>query len=563
MKEFKDEIIEVIKKATGLSEVNLEVPPDHTMGDFAFPCFSLARERKKNPKEIAEDLCKEIPVGGAIRKVEVSGPYVNIFLDYVTIAEEILKKVRKEAENYGRVSGSTAKVIVETPSPNTNKPLHLGHLRNILLGLSISNVLRLTGREVHIVEAVNDRGVHICKSMLAYKRWGGGETPESVGKKSDHFVGDYYVMFSREAKKDPSLEQEAQDMLLKWEQGDPETVELWKQMNSWVLEGFRQTYERLGFAVEKQYFESETYKHGKDIVENNMQVFQKDEDGALIADLEDKGLGKKVVLRPNGTSVYITQDLYLAKKRQEDYDFDEMIYVVANEQKYHFEVLFELFRRLGFSFAGKCYHFAYGMVNLPDGKMKSREGTVVDIDDILDEVFNLTKSEIEARYADLDQVEKDHRAREIANAAVRFFFLKFDPLKDFAYNPKESISFEGETGPYVQYTHARICSILRKSDGIPVEINYKVYEEEESRLIIRMIAEFPDIIEESSRKLNPSLVTRYLLDLSQLCNEYYHKYPVLKAEDVIRDARLMLLDRSRQVISNGLEILGIKALERM
>ncbi|MFO7711311.1 MAG: arginine--tRNA ligase [Candidatus Woesearchaeota archaeon] len=543
-----------IEELTG-EKLELEIP-DPSLGDFALPCFPLARKLKKNPAEISEDLAKQVQLGDAISKVEVKGPYLNFFINQRKLAEEILPL----KEDYGKSENTGKVILLESPSPNTNKPLHVGHLRNILLGDSMKRILAAAGHTPYIVNMVNDRGVHICKSMLAYKKWG-NDTPESAGKKPDHFVGDYYVLFSK--NKTPELEEEAQQMLERWEKGDEEVIALWKKMNNWVLQGFEQTFERLDFRIDKNYYESDIYHKGKEIImENTGTVFQEEEDGSVTIDLEDKNLGKKIVLRANKTAVYMTQDIYLAKLRHEDFTFDKMIYIVGNEQKYHFNVLFEIYRRLGYSFADDCIHLAYGMIELPEGKMKSREGTVIDADDLLDEVHQLTLDEIDRRYEDLTPDERDLRSNAISEAAIRFFFLKFNPLRDFVFKPSESISFDGETGPYIQYTHARLCSILRKGER-PTEINCKAFREDETKEILKLINDFPGTIRESAERNDPSVIARYLVRLSQLTNEFYHKYPVLKEEDVIRDARLELIDATRKVIKEGLELLGITALERM
>lgn len=565
MIDVREEVKSAIAKELPDHDIKLETPPDPKMGDFAFPCFTLAKEWKKPPKEVASDLCERIKISDNIRRIEAAGPFLNFYINETKLAGVLLKEILESGEAYGCAGDTSGLVLVESPGPNTNKPLHLGHLRNMLLGQSISRIIRCTGKDAHIVNVVNDRGIHICKSMLAYKRFGSGETPETAGKKPDHFVGEYYVRYSKEADNEPGMEKEIQDMLAKWEKGEPETIDLWKRMNAWAIEGFRQTYARLGFEIEKEYYESDTYKGGKDIIIKAYEqgIFAKDEDGAIIIDLEDKGLGKKVLLRANGTSVYMTQDISMAKLRHEDYGFDEMIYVVASEQKYHFQVLFEIFRRLGWDFADSCYHFAYGMVSLPEGKMKSREGTVVDVDDVLDDMTARAEQEVRERYEDLSDEEVKERAEMIGMAAVRFFFLRYDPLRDFAFNPKESLSFEGETGPYVQYTHARICSILRKSPTAKPVLEPKWLSEMEARRLVKMLYAYPERIKESAAKHNPSIISRYLLDLCQLFNEFYHKYPILKEEKKVRDARLVLIDSIRQVIRNGLQLLGIDAPQRM
>ena len=572
MEHPRQEILKILQRETSNQSIPIEEPTDRSLGDIAVPCFFLAKEMRKNPAQIAQELAQSINDAGLpdmIDNVEANGPYLNFFLHTPTVAAGVLTRIRDEKDSFGKGKGKDRKVLIESPSPNTNKPLHLGHLRNMLLGRCLKNILSFMGADAKIVNVVNDRGVHICKSMLAYERFGNEETPESAGRKPDHLVGDYYVMFSKAAQNDPDLKQEAQDMLLKWEQGDEKIHALWKMLNGWVLRGFRETYERLGFEIDEEEYESDLYTHGKEIILNALErdVFQRDEEGAVIADLTDVGLDTKVLLRPNGTSVYITQDIYLGKRRYDNHAFDEMIYVVGSEQQYHFRVLFELFRRLGYSFADACRHFAYGMVDLPEGKMKSREGTVIDTDTLLDEVEVMARDELSKRYTDLSEEELAKRTRQITHGAVSFYFLRYDPLKDFTYNPVESIAFEGETGPYVQYTHARICSIERKAQEKGVSPDeretFANLTEDESKRMIQLLYEFSGKLDESARKLDPSLLTRYLLDLSQAFNEFYHKYPILKEEPETAQDRLHLALAVRQVLQTGLGLLGIEAPERM
>lgn len=570
MENFKEQVIKAVEEATNLSVKSIEIPPDQKMGDFALPCFQFAKQLKKAPNQIAEDLAREIPLGLLIEKIEVKGPYLNIFLNSDTISEKILNEIHSKADNYGTKPETKKKVLVESPSPNTNKPLHLGHLRNMLLGMTLHKLMKTQGKDSHVIEVVNDRGVHICKSMLAYKLFGEGKTPESEGRKSDHFVGDYYVKFDQENQKNPELEKQAQEMLVKWEEGDPETIELWKKMNGWALGGMKETYDKVEFPLEKQYFESDIYKIGKEIAEKGLTdgIFKKDENGSIIVDLEDKKLGTKVLLRPDGTAIYITQDLQLAKARHDEWNFDEMIYVVGNEQKYHFQVLFEIFKLLKYDFAENCKHFAYGMIELPEGKMKSREGTVVDTDNLINDVLEIAKKETSERYDDITDEELEKRAHAIAMSAIRFFILKYDPLKDFVYNPKESLRFDGETGPYVQYTHARLASILRKAavfeEAEPRSTpKFKTLREEETKRIIKLLADYPKVLETATEKLNPSHLTRYLLDLCQATNEFYHKYKILSEDEPFKSTRLYLIESIKQVIKNALTVLHIEPLERM
>lgn len=574
MDKFRQEIVKALKAEVPLAEDEidkaLEVPPDPKLGDYAFPCFPLAKAMKKSPVEIAKSLASKFTMPNVAAKAV--GPYLNFFIEKVAMAESVIKEIQKQGENYGRQRNKSV-VLVESPGPNTNKPLHLGHLRNILLGSTLTNILRFYGNDVHIVNVVNDRGVHICKSMLAYQKFGNDLTPEKAKRKSDYFVGDFYVKYAQAEKDHPELEQEVQQMLLKWEEGEKETIALWKKMNSWAVDGFKETYKTLNFKIEKDYYESDTYKHGKDIILDGLKkgIFQKDGDGAIIADLEKQGLGKKVLLRANGTSVYITQDINMARLRHADYKFDEMIYVVGNEQEFHFKVLFEVFKLLGWKFADKCYHFSYGMVELPEGKMKSREGNVVDIDELIVDVKEIAEAELKERYPKLPKPELEHRTKVIAMAAIRFFFLKFDPPKNFVFNPKESLSFEGETGPYVLYAYARICSIFKKfeedsASGKKPDLNkadLSLLTTEADRKLVMALAYFREIIEESAVRKKPSLLAHYLFELASAFTEYYHQNPILKEKPELRDARLALIDSVRAVLKTGLNLLDIEVIEEM
>ncbi|MBI2548657.1 arginine--tRNA ligase [Candidatus Woesearchaeota archaeon] len=567
---FREEIITLLKKSLNLDrEVILEVPPSPELGDYAFPCFPLAKIMKKSPQEIAQDLSKQLKPSPLIERIEAHGPYVNFFLDQHTQAIDTLQHILKEKENYGRKKSLKKKVVIEFVGPNTNKPLHLGHVRNMVLGVALGNILEVGGCTVVPVNINNDRGVHICKSMLAYKKWGNDDSPEKSGLKSDHFVGKYYVKFAQEAKNNPELEQEVQAMLAQWEAHDPTVIALWKNMNTWALAGFQETYALFGVRFAKEYYESETYLHGKEIVLEGLQkgIFSQEADGAIVVDLHSQGYGKKVLLRSNGTAVYITQDLYVAKLRYEDYHYDQCIYVVANEQNHHFQVLFTVLRLLGMPFADKCYHFSYGMVNLPTGKMKSREGTVVDADDLVAEMVTLAKQETVKRHPRLSATDIEARAQQIAMAAIRFYLLKHDPSKDILFHPEESLAFEGETGPYVQYAHARICSILRKArftatPEILKEISFAEQLPQEKELIA-LLARYPGIVEDTISTYRLSLIPRYLLDLAQQCNEFYHSCPILKAPPGIKLRRLMIIAAVRQVLQNGLTLLAIDAPERM
>ena len=559
MNKFKQEIIKQLKSLTKLKDISLEVPPDPKLGDYAFPCFGLAKMQKKNPQDIAGNLCLNLKTTPLIENIEVQGPYVNFFVNKAEFTKQTLNTILKEKDNYGKGKDKQT-IMIEYCAPNTNKPLHLGHLRNIMLGKTISLLLKYQGNKVIQVNMVNDRGIHICKSMLAYKKWGKNKKPN---KKSDHFVGDFYVLY---AKKDNSkLAEEIQEMLKKWEEGDKETKALWKKMNNWALQGFNETFKRLGIKFDKVYYESDYYDKAKDIVLKayNKGIFKKDKDGNIIAKLEKYGLPDKIVLRADGTSIYITQDIYLAKMKFDDFKLDKSIYVVGSEQNLHFKQLFKILELLKLTKQDNCYHLSYGMVNLPEGKMKSREGNVIDADNFMDEIIDEAKKELKKRYK-LNKKELEKRAEIIGLGAIRFFILKTDSSKDMLYDPKESVSFEGETGPYIQYTYARLCSIQRKyNQKISTKIDFSLLNQEIEQLIITQLSKFPDIVKEAANSYKPHFVARYLLDLAQLVNEFYHSCPILKADQRIKEARLLLIECVRNVIKLGLQLFDIKVLAIM
>lgn len=559
---FKKKIINILKKNTKLKDISLEIPPNPEFGDYAFPCFELAKKIKKNPNDIAQDLAKKFEVSDMVKKVEVKGPYLNFFVNKGKFSEDVLKEVLKNKDDYGRKKKKKKEIVlVESPGPNTNKPLHLGHLRNMSLGISLSNIYEFLGYNVKVVDVINDRGIHICKSMLAYKKFGKSKKPN---KKPDHFVGDYYVLFNKKLKEKPELEKEAQELLEKWEKNDKETRALWKKMNKWAVDGMFETYKRYGIKIEKPYFESDTYLKGKNIVLDGLKkgVFEKDKEGNVVVDLEKERLGKKVLLRANGTAVYITQDMALAGIRYKDYKMNKMIYVVGNEQKYHFNVLFKIFKILKYPFADSCYHLAYGMVYLPEGKMKSREGKVVDADDLMDSMVELAKKEVMKRHKGLQKKEVEKRGEQIGLGALKFYMLKHDSLKDMLYNPDESIKFEGETGPYVQYAHTRICSILSKTK-VSGKADYSLLKDELELKLITLLSQFPNKVIEAANNYKPSVIANYLIELAQTFNSFYVKLPVLKAEKGVKEARLHLILAVKQVLKIGLNLLGIEAPERM
>ena len=565
MDSFRKTVEELLQKHK-LDSSLLEIPPDPSMGDFAYPCFSLAKELKKAPNLIAKDLAAKYAVTGIITKIEAKGPYINFFLDKTKVAEIMLQAIFKEKSNYGKYAPTNKKILIEYPGPNTNKPLHLGHARNMVLGTALTNLLRAAGHQVTVVNINNNRGVHICKSMLAYQKWGKGDTPEKSNLKPDHFVGKYYILFSQKAEQQPELEQEAQTMLKKWEEHDPEIVALWKKMNKWAYTGFAETYKIFGVQIEKEYYESDTYAQGKEIVLQGLQdgLFQKNEKGSIVIDLTKEGYGKKVLLRSDGTTVYITQDLYLGKKRWEDYHFDQIIHIVGKEQKYHFEILFKIYEKLKLPFFDKCYHLAYGLINLVSGKMSSREGTVINCDTLVKEVQQLAKEAVKERCTTLTEEEITKRSHAVALSAIKFFLLRQDVYLDITFDPKASIAFEGETGPYVQYTYARCSSILRKAGkAIKPNVEYNKLDNSQEKQIIILLARYGEVIKQAAEQYKPNYIARYTLELAQTFNEFYHAHQVISEDESLTKARLFLVFCVKEVLANSLQLLGIEPLEAM
>ncbi len=559
--DFRTEACKTLEK-TGIKVKPefLEEPPDPKMGDLAFPCFGLAKEKKKNPNEVANEIAKKVKISkdSVFREVKVLGPYVNFFFDRGKLAEKVISEINKKKEKYGSGS-SSEKVMVEYPAPNTNKPLHLGHMRNMAIGEAIARIFEKLGYKVFRVNLHNDRGIHICKSMLAYQKWGGGAKPD---KKGDHFVGDFYVLFSQKVKEDSRLEEEAKEMLKKWESGEKETFDLWKKMNSWAEKGMEESYKRFGVKFEKIYKESEMYKKGKEMVLEGLKkgVFEKDETGAVFFDLSKYGLDKKFLIRADGTTLYVTQDMYLAFLKYEDFNPDKSIYVVANEQNYHFDVLFKLLeelKKLGYKFAKKNIHVNYGMVNLPSGKMKSREGTVVDADDLMDDLRERAKKEIEKRNR-LDKKKLDELSNNISLGAIKFFLLKYDEYKDFVFKPEESLSFEGETGPYLQYSLVRAKNILEKSKEKP---KAGELEEKEEFELAKKLSKFSEVIENAAEKYKPHLVANYAYELASLFSKFYENCPVIESEK--EKERLALVESFIYTMRNCLELMGIEEVELM
>ncbi len=567
---MKEVIVSLIKKSLKKKSIDIseekiaktiEIPPSSEMGDYALPCFFLAEIMEEEPHEIAIELRELMgnPPGG-MEDIQTRGPYINFFLDRKTLGVNLIKEINSKKDNFGKSKRAGKKTMIEFPSPNTNKPLHLGHLRNMAIGESLSRIFEFNGERVIRANLNNDRGIHICKSMAAYKLYGKGKNPKSEKKKSDHFVGDYYVMFNKKEKENQKLELESHRMLQKWEAGDKETLKIWEKMNKWALDGFEKTYKKFGIKHNVEFFESKIYEKGKEIILEGLKkgIFKKKKDGAIAINLKKEKLGEKILLRLDGTSVYITQDIYLAKLKQEKYKLDKSIYVVANEQKYHFDVLFTLLEKLGFKSEG-LKHLSYGMVNLPDGKMKSREGTVVDADDLIEKVQDLIKKELESRYK-LTPKQSEERSLTIALAAIKYLLLKIDIKKDMVFNPKESINFEGDTGSYILYSYARASSILRKlknkKSNSPLE-----YLEEKEIALIKKLSDFENIALNAYKNTNPSLIANYSYQLAQIFNEFYHSCPVLNSDK--ESFRIELVKAFRQVLKNSLYLIGIDTLEEM
>ncbi len=571
--DYKEKVAELIAKNSSVAKETimplLSVPPQG-MGDYAFPCFIAAKAQKKNPIELAQELSKLIK-SDFLEKVEAKGPYLNFFISKGQLSNTALEGIFTGKALETKLGNG--KVMVEYSSPNTNKPLHIGHLRNNALGLAIANLLETTGHKVTKANLVNDRGVHICKSMLAYKLYGKNADPAKEGKKTDHFVGDMYVLFAQKAKEDPTLEDKAQEMLQLWEKGDKETIELWKKMNKWALDGMKETYNTFGTKFDAWLFESEVYKTdlSKKIIDEGLKkgIFKKEDDGAIIAQLEPE-LPNKVLLRRDGTSLYATNDIGLTQKKFEDYHLDKAIWVVANEQDLYFKQLFKIFEKLGRKWASQCYHLSYGYVSLPSGRMKSREGTVVDGDDLIEEIRKIALSEIKKRYPALNEDNANKRALAISLSAIKFYLLKNDAKKDMTFDPEKSISFEGETGPYLQYTYARATSIIKKAALEKVDLkklpkaDFSVLTEQKEKELIVELSKYSSSIKKSWEELSLHPLCHNLLGIAEKFNSFYHDVPVLKAEsEKEKLARVALVEAVRIVLKKGFEIIDIEAIEEM
>ena len=555
-------------------------------GNITLVVFSFAKQARKAPQVIASEIGEWFMANGngLISKYNAVQGFLNLCISDSFWVEQ-LEQIDQDAD-YGRQADRNQLMMVEYSSPNTNKPLHLGHVRNNLLGYSIAQIQEANGWKVVKTNIVNDRGIHICKSMLAWLKYGNGETPESSGKKGDHLIGDYYVRFDKEykkqiselmsqgkdeesAKKEAPLILEAQEMLRKWESNDPEIRALWAKMNEWVYAGFDETYRRMGVSFDKIYYESNTYLEGKSEVEKGLAngQFYRREDGSVWADLTKDGLDEKLLLRSDGTSVYMTQDIGTAKLRFQDYPIDKMVYVVGNEQEYHFKVLSILLDRLGFPFGKELVHFSYGMVELPNGKMKSREGTVVDADDLMDKMVEDAKEISKDKVNTLQGVteeEANEIARKVGMGALKYFILKVDPRKNMLFNPEESIDFNGNTGPFIQYTFARIQSVLRKAESSPASsVSIKQLEEKELTLIQRL-CEYPVVVRTAGDNFSPAVICNYAYDLACEFNSFYHDLSILNEKDEQKRAlRLLLAKNVAKVLRSAMGLLGIEMPERM
>ena len=537
--------------------------PKGNSGDLALNVFQLTKLLKKSPPEILGEIQKTLGHCDLLEKTEITGPYLNLFFS----SEEFFKQVFDT--NLTSDVLLNKKIVLEFSGPNTNKPLHLGHMRNHALGLSVSKILEKAGANVHRVNIINDRGVHICKSMLAYKYFGNDSTPENANKKSDHFVGDYYVRFETESKKNSALTDEVQIMLKDWENNDPEVRILWGKMNNWTLSGHQETYKRQGIEFEKNYFESEYYEQGKDIAEKGLSnnVFTKRDDGTIIIQFEDENLGEKVILRADGTSIYLTQDLAIAVARNEDFHPDEMIYIVADEQNYHFKVLFECLNKLKVLDTKKLFHLGYGLVHLPDGRMKSREGNVVDADNLMDQLHEIAAQKIKESNSDLSEQKVYTTAEQIQNAAWKFYLLRTGPKKSITFDSNKSIDFTGSTGPYLQYAGVRIRSILNKyqsnSELETSNLKLSALADHEKPLGVKIL-EWPKVLERAAIEKNPTYIATYLTELAQTWSSFYAENSVLKAEtQELIEGRIALAKKVFDILEIGLDCLGIEIPERM
>jgi arginyl-tRNA synthetase len=546
----------------------IDYPPDGKLGDYTVACFLYAKKLKKSPVEVASELAANLVSKDLIVKITAVGPYLNFFVSPKLFGQLVLGEIARRKNKFGQTkAGQNKKIMVEFFSPNTNKPLTIGHVRNICMGQSLVNLMRFCGCKVIQSSLFNDRGIAIAKTIVGYQKWGQGQTPKSAGLKPDHFVGSFYTRFCQEAKINPNLENEAKQVLVAWEKDQKGIKEVWQKLMIWVLEGFKETLKKLKVSdFDEEYYESEYYSLGKEIVEKGLKqgVFVKNKEGVILALLEKYGLPDKIVLRPDDTSLYVTQDLYLAFLKDK-HNLDQSIYVVGAEQELYFKQLFKIFELLGFSVKNN-YHLSYGMIRLSSGKIKSREGLVkgTGADELIAELQDLAKAEVVKRFADLPAKELEKRSEQIALAALKFYILAVNAKTTMVFNPAESIAFTGKTGPYLQYVNARINSIFEKAESkITPRINYGLAWEAGEWDLIKMLGRFPQIVASSVAKLDPSQLANYLFDLAKTFSLFYEKSPVLKAEPEIKKARLLLLGCFKTVLVSGLGLLGLESVEKM
>ena len=592
--------IEAVKSLYGFEAseqmVQLQKTRSEFEGSVTLVVFPFVKAARKRPEDVAQEIGEYlVSHSGVVEKYNVVKGFLNLTIAYEAW-QELLRQMDSDAHYGEKAAGEDSPlVMIEYSSPNTNKPLHLGHVRNNLLGWSLARIMEANGNKVVKTNIVNDRGIHICKSMLAWLKWGNGETPETSGKKGDHLIGDYYVLFDKhyreeikeltakfvaegmepgeaeeKAKKEAPLIVEAHEMLVKWEQNDPEVRGLWRKMNEWVYAGFDETYKMMGVSFDKIYYESDTYLEGKEKVEEGLEkgFFYRRPDNSVWADLTAEGLDEKLLLRSDGTSVYMTQDIGTAKLRFQDFPIDKMIYVVGNEQNYHFQVLAILLDKLGFKWGKDLVHFSYGMVELPNGKMKSREGTVVDADDLMAAMIaeaRQTSDEL-GKFADMTEEEKQEVARIVGLGALKYFILKVDARKNMLFNPDESIDFNGNTGPFIQYTYARIRSILRKAEaeGLTAEAVKGTPLETKETDLIQKISQYADAVAQAGKDFSPSGIATYCYELTKQFNQFYHDYSILNAEtEELKKQRLLIARNVAKTIKNAMTLLGIEVPERM
>jgi len=564
-------IVEQINKAIcslnwdyKIQDSDLAYPPEPEMGDLAFLCFRLSKQLKKPANIIAEELRKKINLTDLISSVKNVNGYLNFYINTNKFIPLVLNQIIREGKKYGNSDiGRKKKIMIEFSSPNTNKPLHLGHLRNIVIGWSVAQLLDAVGFKVIKTSLLNDRGIHICKGMLAYKKWGNGEKPTI---KPDHFVGKYYVLFEKKAKENPHLQKELLKLLNKLEKKSRSTILLWKKLNKWAEKGFKETYSVLDVTFDKTYRESEIYEKGKKVILRGLKkgIFKKDKNGAIIADLEKYGLPKKALLRADGTAIYVTQDIYLAILKFKEYKLEKSIYCVGNEQDLYLRQLFKILELLGYSWAKDCYHLSHGMVFLPEGKMKSREGKVVEADELILKLKTLVCREILARNPNIQKTELSKKCLEIALGALKYYLLQVEPSKNVYFDPQKSVSLVGKTGPYIQYAYARICSILRKAGSLSFsKIDYSCLNSKEEKELSILLAKFPLVVKKSAFDYNPAFLAQYFFELAEKFNLFYENFPVLPTDEKTKKARLLLISCTKIVLNKGLNLLGITTPDKM